>query len=95
MNMDKKGQAAGVFAAIPQGVIYLVVAIVVLSMGGLLLTNLSTQGGFVAGSAAANATNFGLATVQTISSFVPTLGLIFVFIVVIGAIVGMLYLRSR
>jgi len=93
--MDKKGQAAGIFASIPQGVIYLVVAVVVLSMGGLLLTNLATQGGFAANSAALNSTNYGLSTIQTVSSFVPTLGLIFVFIIVIGAIVGMLYLRSR
>jgi len=36
----------------------------------------------------------GFSTTNTISSFLPTLGLIAIFTIVIGAIVGMLYLRN-
>lgn len=39
-------------------------------------------------------TAYGMDTTNTISGFLPTLGLIAVFIVIIGAIVGMLYLRT-
>ena len=62
----------------------LVVTAVVLGIGATILANIqATQ---TAGSVAANATGYGLAGLNTLSSYLPTVALVAVAAVVIGII---------
>ena len=81
-KMQKKGFAIG--DLVPIGITFVVVAIA-LSFGATILTNLSaTQS---AGSVAANSTTNGLLSLQTFTSWLPSLALVIVAAIVIGILV--------
>ena len=62
----------------------LVVTAVVLGIGATILANI--QGTQTVGSVAANATGYGLTSLNTLSSYLPTVALVAVAAVVIGII---------
>ena len=84
--MSKKNKKAQAFTISDLGTIAiaLVVAAVILGMGATILQKIKdTQS---AGTAAANASSFGLTGMNTLAEFIPTIAIVAVAAIVIGII---------
>lgn len=87
--LGKKGQL-GIGNLLPIGITFVVLAIA-LGLGATVLD--SVQDGQTAGSYASNITTDGLSSVEEVSSWMPTIALVVVAVVIIGLV--MLFMRNR
>lgn len=92
MIKGNKGQMGGL-GALPGVAVTFVVVGIVFAIGFTILNN--QQSTFTANSYAYNATQQAQNGMSQITSYLPTIGLVVAAVVVIGLVVGLLYLRSR
>jgi len=91
MFKAKRGQAiATIFVGGVGGAIAFGVLVIALSLIGQVLTQ--QQDTQVTGSAASNITGQGLTGILNVGNLVPTMGLVFGIVLVLGLLVGLLFL---
>lgn len=88
MLKSKKGYT--IQDLVPLAIGFVVVAIVI-GLGATILNNI--QGTQVSNSAAFNATGYGLTSLNTMSSYLPTLAIVTIAAVIVGIII--VYFRYR
>jgi hypothetical protein len=86
--MDKKGFGIGEIA--PIGIAFLVI-VITLGLGATVLSTIKT--GQTADSYAANISNYGLTSLNTISSWLPTIALVVVVAIILGIVT--MYLMNK
>ena len=85
LNLNKKAQMNGfTIADLGTVAIALVVAAVILGMGGTILEKL--QAGQTVNGTAYNTSGFGMQGISTIAEFIPTIAIVAVAAIVIGII---------
>lgn len=92
MEINKKGQAMGGWAAgLIGGAIAVVVVVMTVAFGQQFLTSAATN--FAANSAAANSTTQGISGLGTFSSNIGLISLAVVLVAVIGLLLGLWFSR--
>ena len=76
---------AGLNDLLPAVIAFVLIAIVA-AVGALILQNFSTNSVVTANSQAANSIGFGLSALQTMTSFLPLLGLVVIAAAIIGVV---------
>ena len=84
MDFTKNKKGAMDLAALAPAAIAFVFVAIVLTIGGDVVSNV--EAGQTAGSAAENASLFGLQSIQELSSWLPTIALVVAAAVVIGVL---------
>jgi len=92
MKLMKKAQRAFSIQDLGTIAIALVVAVVILGLGGTILETLQTDQ--TVNGSAYNTTGFGLESISTMASFVPTIAIVAVCAIVIGIIL-VFFARGR
>jgi MFS superfamily sulfate permease-like transporter len=87
-----KGQMGGL-GALPAVAVTFVVVGVVFAIGFTILNN--QQATFTSGSYAYNATQKAQDGMSQITGYLPTIGLVVAAVIVIGLVVGLLYMRGK
>lgn len=82
---NRSWTAAGIEDLIPAFVAFVLIAIIG-SVGALILAGFQSNSLVVANSVAANTITFGLNSIQTMSSFLPLLGLVIIAAAIIGVL---------
>ena len=90
--LNKKGVS---FADMLPMVITFIVVGVAIVIGAYLVSEIDTQAGFDANSAAANATAKVQTSLATFSNMLPIIAIALVFAVIVSIIVGFLVIRGR
>lgn len=85
--MNKKGNLNLLLV----GAIMVVILAIVFGLGGKIVTDIST--GAAANSALANASRYGGQTINDMTKYLPTVGLVLIIAVILGLLLTYLYQR--